>query len=467
MMDEACRQSRAPLEPHPKFSGQAQDLPAYFEEVEEYGKAQGRSGDSSLMTVAIEGAPSLDGLLWGHLTASVPVGRQWDDFKALVTLQYPEIEPVEDDLKYFEEFYSLLEGARCRELSLVQALGKYLRVFRLLFLAMVRGNILEMSHQPQLFLRGLPPQVELEVSRRLASRYPLLQSGRLWPIEIIVRVTKEVIEDGVGCSPPHLASKNPSSSLDSLQGPSRHPHSPSSSHQSSAPVECSRSHSRRHSQGSSSSKIPSHSPFEVVPRTSKNPPRSPELASSSSSPLRATNAGSRHPAPPGWSASCEQASDSPSNSLRSSREDQPSHSYTVGGLQPSKVCSPRLETASSKPRDLGSTSTRPLRPREPSSTPAKLYSCFEASSTSFGKAYPRLESPPSIPSKPPSDCEPPHTTSFLLRVKFGPHSEGSQGRKGPERVLEGRPTSGIQSPTLVRLVGTETEAFRRRPTDSD
>ncbi|KAI5990475.1 hypothetical protein EDD15DRAFT_2369893 [Pisolithus albus] len=52
-------------------------------------------------------------------------------------------------------------------------------------------------------------------------------------------------------------------------------------------------------------------------------------------------------------------------------------------------------------------------------------------------------------------------------VKFGPHSEGSQGRKGPERVLGGRPTSEIQSPTLVRLVGTETEAFRRRPTDSD
>ncbi|KAI5991839.1 hypothetical protein EDD15DRAFT_2530535 [Pisolithus albus] len=208
-MESGYRKSRAPLEHHPEFSGQGQDLPAYFEEVEEYGKAQGRSGDSSLMAIAIEGAPSLDRTLWGHLTASVPVGRQWDDFKALVTLQYPEIEPVEDDLKYFEEFYSLLEGARCRELSSVQALGKYLRLFRLLFLAMVRGNILEMSHQPQLFLRGLPPQVELEVSRRLASRYPLLQSGRLWPIEIIVRVTKEVIEDGVGCSPPHLASKNP------------------------------------------------------------------------------------------------------------------------------------------------------------------------------------------------------------------------------------------------------------------
>ncbi|KIK17664.1 hypothetical protein PISMIDRAFT_14912 [Pisolithus microcarpus 441] len=176
--------------------------------------------------IAIEGAPPLDRNLWHLLGADSPVVRQWDHFKELVTLQYPEIEAVEDVLKYFEEFYSLLEGTRRSELSSIQALGSYLRVFRLLFLAMVRGNILEMSHQPRLFLRGLPPQVEVEVSRRLMSRYPLLQSDRLWPIEVIVRIMKEVIEDGVGCSPPHLASKNSSLGLESLQGPSRHSYLP-------------------------------------------------------------------------------------------------------------------------------------------------------------------------------------------------------------------------------------------------
>ncbi|KIK20728.1 hypothetical protein PISMIDRAFT_12801 [Pisolithus microcarpus 441] len=195
-MEDACRLSRAPLELHPEFSGEGRDLPAYFEEVVEYGRAQGRSGDLSLMMIAIEGAPPLDKLLWRLLTASSPAVRQWDGFKALVTLQYPEIEPVEDTLECFEEFQSRLEETRRNELSSVEALGDYLRVFRIWFLGMVRGNALEMSHQSQLFLRGLPPRVELEVSRRLALRYPLFRSGQLWPIEVIVRITKEVIEEG-------------------------------------------------------------------------------------------------------------------------------------------------------------------------------------------------------------------------------------------------------------------------------
>ncbi|KIK23770.1 hypothetical protein PISMIDRAFT_10729 [Pisolithus microcarpus 441] len=69
------------------------------------------------------------------------------------------------------------------------------------------------------------------------------------------------------------------------------------------------------------------------------------------------------------------------------------------------------------------------------------------SSKSFGKAYPCLEPPLWTPSKPPSDCEPPQTTSFLLReaptstVKPSPttlevHSRVS-GRVSPLRDLEG------------------------------
>ncbi|KIK16583.1 hypothetical protein PISMIDRAFT_15749 [Pisolithus microcarpus 441] len=70
----------------------------------------------------------------------------------------------------------------------------------------------------------------------------------------------------------------------------RHSHSPSDRYSRDTPVECSRSHSRRHSQGSSSTKqpsdhyLPSCSPFEVPPRSSKYSPPSPELASSSSFP---------------------------------------------------------------------------------------------------------------------------------------------------------------------------------------
>ncbi|KIK14379.1 hypothetical protein PISMIDRAFT_17323, partial [Pisolithus microcarpus 441] len=374
----------------------------YLEDVAEHGKAQGITDTLSLGQLAIDGAPPRVGRLWTYLVASASILEQWDweNFKALVTLQYPEIEPIEDVREYFDEFYAFLDGSRCSELSSVPALGAYLRHFQVLFLAMVTRNALELSHRAQLFLRGLPPQVELEVSRRLASRYPLFMSGHLWPIEVIVRITKEVIEDRVGHLPPCLASKKPSSSLESPEEPAQHSHSPSISYWPDAPVEYSRSRSRRCSQGSSSSKPPSCSPFEATPRTSKNSPHPPELASSSSSPHRVTIAGSGHVQPhrcdPGW-----QAGDSPSNSLRSSREDRQSHLRTVGGLDHSKVCSPRLETASSKPRDLGSTSTRPLRPCEPSSTPSKCYSCFEASSKSF-------------------DLEPLHRTSFLLREAAAP-----------------------------------------------
>ncbi|KIK11944.1 hypothetical protein PISMIDRAFT_19106 [Pisolithus microcarpus 441] len=236
-------------------------------------------------------------------------------------------------------------------------------------------------------------------------------SDHLWPIEVIVHVTKEVIEDRVGYSPPHLVSKKPSSGLESPKEPAQHSHSPSIGYWPDSPVEHSRSRSRRGSQGSSSSKSPSHSPFEAAPRTSKNTPHPSELASSSSTPHRVTIAGSRHPV------------------VHPPRERIDSHTHTHN------------------PRDLGSTSTRPPRPHEPSNAPSKCYSCFEMSSKSFGKAYPRLESPLWTPSKPPSDCEPPQTTSFLLReaptstVKPSPttlevHSRVSN-RVSPLRDLEG------------------------------
>ncbi|KIK15570.1 hypothetical protein PISMIDRAFT_16418 [Pisolithus microcarpus 441] len=128
-MEDTCRLSRAPLELHPEFSGEGRDLPAYFKEVVEYGRAQGRSGDLSLMMITIEGAPPLDKLLWCFLAANAPAVRQWDGFKALVTLQYPEIEPVEDILECFEEFQSCLEETCHNELSSVEALGDYLCIF--------------------------------------------------------------------------------------------------------------------------------------------------------------------------------------------------------------------------------------------------------------------------------------------------------------------------------------------------
>ncbi|KAI6109043.1 hypothetical protein EDD16DRAFT_1522686 [Pisolithus croceorrhizus] len=129
MMEGPCSQSHAPFKSPPEFSGQGQDLLAYFKEVVEYVKAQGRSGDLSLMTIVIEGAPPLHKTLWCFLTAHAPAVRQWDGFKALVTLQYPEIEPVKDILKHFKEFQSCLEGTRCNELSSVLALGDYLHIF--------------------------------------------------------------------------------------------------------------------------------------------------------------------------------------------------------------------------------------------------------------------------------------------------------------------------------------------------
>ncbi|KIK19581.1 hypothetical protein PISMIDRAFT_13529 [Pisolithus microcarpus 441] len=171
-MEEARRWSRAPLKPHPEFSGQAWDLPGYLEDVAEHGKAQWTMDTLSLVQLAIDGAPPRVGRLWTYLVASASILEQWDwdNFKALVTLQYPEIEPIEDVRDYFDEFYAFLDESRRSELSSVPALGAYLRHFQVLFLAMVTRNALELSHRAQLFLRGLPPHVELEVSRRLASR---------------------------------------------------------------------------------------------------------------------------------------------------------------------------------------------------------------------------------------------------------------------------------------------------------
>ncbi|KAI6119838.1 hypothetical protein EDD16DRAFT_1519201 [Pisolithus croceorrhizus] len=156
--------------------------------------------------IAIDGAPPLTGKLWCFLVVNTPVLERWDSFEALVTLQYPEIKPAEDILKHFEEFYSYLDEAHHSELSSVPALGGYLRQFQVLFLVMVRCNVLEMSHQPQLFLCGLPPLVKCKVSRRLTHAYPLFRPGCLWPIEVIVHFTKEVIEDGLRRALHHLLS---------------------------------------------------------------------------------------------------------------------------------------------------------------------------------------------------------------------------------------------------------------------
>ncbi|KAI6109042.1 hypothetical protein EDD16DRAFT_1711556 [Pisolithus croceorrhizus] len=289
-MEEGFGQFQAPPKSHLEFSGQAQDLLGYLEEVVEYGKAQGITDTLSLVQIAVDGAPPLTRKLWHFLVVNTPVLEQWDSFKALITLQYPEIKPAEDVLEHFGEFYSYLDEACHSELSSVPALGDYLQQFQVLFLAMVRCNVLEMSHQPQLFLHGLPPPVKCEVSRRLTHVYPLFKLDCLWPIKVIVCFTKEVIEDGVGHSPLHLASKSPSSPFESPKELSQNSHSPSISYQFDAPVEYSQSCSRRCSQGEvhSSLKFPPCSP------TLKHFPSTSELTLSSSSPYQGTNAGSRH-----------------------------------------------------------------------------------------------------------------------------------------------------------------------------
>ncbi|KAI6123695.1 hypothetical protein EDD16DRAFT_1517872 [Pisolithus croceorrhizus] len=128
-MEEGFGQFRAPPESHLEFSGQAQDLLGYLEEVVEYGKAQGIMDTLSLVQIAIDEAPPLTRKLWCFLIVNIPVLEQWDSFEALVTLQYPEIKPAKDILKHFEEFYSYLNEACHSELSSVPALGDYLRQF--------------------------------------------------------------------------------------------------------------------------------------------------------------------------------------------------------------------------------------------------------------------------------------------------------------------------------------------------
>ncbi|KIK17694.1 hypothetical protein PISMIDRAFT_14940 [Pisolithus microcarpus 441] len=187
---------------------------------------------------------------------------------------------------------------------------------------------------------------------------------------------------------------------------------PSIRYQSSSPVEYSRSRSRRCSQGSSSTKLHPRFPFEASPRTSKYPPHSHELASSSLSPLRVTNAGSWHPVvhphrcDHGW-----QAGDLPSNPLHSSRDDRDSC------WRPS--------------RDPSSTSNQFLRCGEPSVAPSKPSSPLETHS------------------KPPSHLKSPQGTLFLLREaststsKPAPASFESRSRASsglfPLRDLEGIP----------------------------
>ncbi|KAI6034684.1 hypothetical protein BKA83DRAFT_4193224 [Pisolithus microcarpus] len=196
-------------------------------------------------------------------------------------------------------------------------------------------------------------------------------------------------EPSAGFERPSRTSKDPS------RGPThepdekllRHSHSPSDRYSQDAPVECSRSHSRRHSQGSSSTKqppdhyLPPHSPFEAPSRSLKDPPPTRELASSSSFPHQVTNAGSRHTVDhPRWCAPERQAGDLSSNSLRASRDDRWSHSYSVDDWGGMEDRSPHARSSLSKPRDLGSPSTSRPRPHELLSTHSRYSPRFEPSS---------------------------------------------------------------------------------------
>ncbi|KAI6018438.1 hypothetical protein BKA83DRAFT_4312486, partial [Pisolithus microcarpus] len=225
----------------------------------------------------------------------------------------------------------------------------------------------------------------MRVSSNPRPRSDTLSSGSSYKGPLIRHET----ERGVWYEPPPGYSWVYRTSSDFSRG---HLSLPSTSYSRDAPVECSRSRSRRHSQGSSSMKPPSRSPFEAFPRTSKNSPPSPELASSSSCPRQVTNAGSWHPVAhpcrcdPGW-----QAGDLATNPLHSSREDR--HSC----WQPS--------------RDPSLTSTKYPRPGEPSVAPSNLSPHLETPSKPPSKPSSRLETY----SKSPSQLELPRGSSFLLR----------------------------------------------------
>ncbi|KIK11537.1 hypothetical protein PISMIDRAFT_492011 [Pisolithus microcarpus 441] len=229
-------------------------------------------------------------------------------------------------------------------------------------------------------------------------------------------------------------------SKDPSRGPTHKPdeklprrsHSPVDRYSQDTPVECSRSRSRRHSQGSSSTKPPSRSPFEVPPRSSKYSPPSPELASSSSFPHRVTNAGSRHTVVhPRWCAPEWQAGDSSSNLLRVSRDDRRSHSYSRDHWDSMEVHSPRSQASSSKPRDLGSSSSSHPRPHELSSTSSRYPPRFEPSSryspplkTSYRQPS-HLELPSKTSSRHPSHAEPTSKTSLRHSSHAEPPSRHS------------------------------------------
>ncbi|KAI6014214.1 hypothetical protein BKA83DRAFT_4499329 [Pisolithus microcarpus] len=209
----------------------------------------------------------------------------------------------------------------------------------------------------------------------------------------------------------------------------RRSHSPSDRYSRDTPVECSRSHSRRHSQGSLSTKqppdhyLPPRSPFEEPSRSSKDPP---ELASSSSFPHRVTNAGSRHTVVhPRWCAPDWQAGDSSSNLLRASRDDRWSHSYSRDHWDSMEVHSPRSQSSASKPRDLSSSSTSRPHPHELSSTSSRYPPRFEPSlryspplETSHRQPS-HLELPLKPTSRHPSHLEPPsrHPSHAELTLK--------------------------------------------------
>ncbi|KAI6019043.1 hypothetical protein BKA83DRAFT_4312315 [Pisolithus microcarpus] len=247
----------------------------------------------------------------------------------------------------------------------------------------------------------------------------------------------------------------------------RHSHSPSDRYSRDAPVECSRSHSRRHSQGSSSTKqppdhyLPPHSPFEAPSRSSKDPPPTRELASSSSFPHQVTNAGSRHT-----------AGDLSSNSLRASRDDRWSHSYSVDDWGGMEDRSPHARSSLSKPRDLGSPSTSRPRPHELLSTPSRYSPRFEPSSrysppleTSYRQpSHLELPSKTSHPShaeltsktssRHSSHAEPPSRHSSHLVHSEPPSKTSSRHVSNPEPPSK---TASRHSSHLEHPLGTATQ----------
>ncbi|KAI5995417.1 hypothetical protein EDD15DRAFT_2365600 [Pisolithus albus] len=168
------------------------------------------------------------------------------------------------------------------------------------------------------------------------------------------------------------------------------------------------------------------SPFEASPRTSKNCPPAPKLASSSPFPLQVTDAGSWHPV--AHQARCDhaqQAGDSPSNLLPALRDDRWSRLYSVDCWDGMEDCSPRPQSSSSKPRDLGSSLTSCPHPHELSSATSRYSSRLEP--------LPRYSPPLETSYRRPSHLNPPSKTSSRHPSHLEPPSRYSLHLEPPSR----------------------------------